>query len=930
MAGDRSILLRITGDPEEAQAALDEVIAKVQELNKQKGGVEVEMLGVERAKADLDDIIAKIKLMPKSEHIRIQIDADQAKIDKLIAQMALLKAAMAGNPEGRGTTQQSMNMGNLSRSLETTTAHMRSLKTEAGSLDQTIAKLGVESSRALTPFEKAAAAMKNDIGGLDQAFNQATQDLMKEGSRALTPFEKATRATESETTRLARSVTGLSSGLGNFRTKLTSLVSDVLGKVPLIGGLFSKIAEGFGSLITGLIPEAATGVGGLVVNFVGLGATLPILAALLGLMASLVASLAMAVAGVVALGLAFLVALGPIVLLLGVVAIKIKDIIGAQQNLKTAAQNLKAAYTSQAQAVLQLHQAEQQQSLQRIAALADEKTSILALTDAENAQRDALLGVQSAKLGAQQSRLDLAKFNEQFAAFGLKPGDLTKKTSNVDVTTGGQKQVGADKLGYEQLLIQYKQAVLAIKVADQGVNDATAAAADSANTLAQAHATVARYLTMGLKAYPAYLQATNATAVAVGNLARANEQVTSNLLAQRQALLHGRSDASALMTAWTDLKKALNGLLGPAEKAVFAGIDTAMTTLAAHGKGKDGLTAAFTAIGKAIGGAFVWWAKMMDKPGNVKIIHDLLSKIPGFVKETSRWLGSVIKFILQIAQTAMPFLVGVFSQWADKLDTINGKHGKIKDVVTKIIGQTKLWYDKIGNVLTGVGRIIGFMQTLLPIAEAVAAPFVAMAKAVSAISAISKANAAATRQANVNVKSTNALIAKDEALLSGKSSSPYGVGNITEAERKRLLIQIKDLKSQMSSIAANKPGGSENTQSSGWYNLIKAFVGGHAAGGVTTGAQLGIIGESGREGIIPLAGGGAQIVADALAAGIVRRFAALLPRTPSATAGGSSPASVSHVTHAHVHLNQGNTIQDDQHFFSVLERALAAEGIGWK
>src|ERR1017187_1967477 len=251
MAGDRSILLRITGDPEEAQAALDEVIAKVQELNKQKGGVEVEMLGVERAKADLDDIIAKIKLMPKSEHIRIQIDADQAKIDKLIAQMALLKAAMAGNPEGRGTTQQSMNMGNLSRSLETTTAHMRSLKTEAGSLDQTIAKLGVESSRALTPFEKAAAAMKNDIGGLDQAFSQATQDLMKEGSRALTPFEKATRATESETTRLARSVTGLSSGLGNFRTKLTSLVSDVLGKVPLIGGLFSKIAEGFGSLITG-------------------------------------------------------------------------------------------------------------------------------------------------------------------------------------------------------------------------------------------------------------------------------------------------------------------------------------------------------------------------------------------------------------------------------------------------------------------------------------------------------------------------------------------------------------------------------------------------------------------------------------------------------------------------------------------------------
>ena len=104
-----------------------------------------------------------------------------------------------------------------------------------------------------------------------------------------------------------------------------------------------------------------------------------------GAVAALVVSLAQALLGILALGVAFLVALGPIIAVLGIVLIKIKDIVSAQQQLKTDALNLKSAYDSQKQAVTQLQQAEVNESRARIQALQAQRQAVLALTDAENA-----------------------------------------------------------------------------------------------------------------------------------------------------------------------------------------------------------------------------------------------------------------------------------------------------------------------------------------------------------------------------------------------------------------------------------------------------------------------------------------------------------------------------------------------------------------
>lgn len=90
----------------------------------------------------------------------------------------------------------------------------------------------------------------------------------------------------------------------------------------------------------------------------------------------------------------------------------------------------------------------------------------------------------------------------------------------------------------------------------------------------------------------------------------------------------------------------------------------------------------------------------------------------------------------------------------------------------------------------------------------------------------------------------------------------------------------------------------------------------HAAGGVA-----GIFGEAGPEALIPLEGRGAEIVAQAigryLTAGMVR---------PAGVAGSMAPASGSQIHHHDWHLNQGDTINDDQHFIKVVERELASTG----
>jgi hypothetical protein len=808
-------MLKITGNSEEAKATVDEILAKLKELDKDT--LATITVNADEAKKDIDDVEMRLKALSKRDLILIQIDANTAALDKAQAKLDKLRAEAAMSdittPAGAAST---MKAGSAARQVE-------SLRTSAKGLESDLAKTGTTADRVLNK-------MTGEFG----------------------------------------SVAG---GIAKGRQALTSLVSDLVGKVPLVGGLFSSLAEGVGKLATTLLPEAAGGFASIAVQALSLGIVAPILLAITAAAASLVVTLGMVLAAVVALGIAFIVALGPILLVLGAVAYHVMKAISGTNALAQATAALKTAYTALAQSVVTLHNAQQQQSLQRIAALADEKTATLALTDAENAQKDALLGETSAKLAAQSARLALAQFNLQLAGFGTSPAQLAKRASGVDVTTGGQKQTGADPLGYKQLLIEYQQAVLAVKTADQGVHDATAAAADSANTLALAHAKVNLYLKMGLKAYPAYLQAVNATASAVTAWQEAENGLTQSLLAHQMAAKGIDGGTTQFMKAFGKLKKAFSAIFGPAERAVFAGIDKALTILAGHGKS---LAPAFTNLGEAIGSAFVNFAKWMTSPGTMKDLGKIINDAAGLTRKLSHVFNEVFTIVNKIAVDVLPSLVSWIGNAGKVLESVV-KHPKaIAKFLKLALGDLRQFGSAVSGFLGVIAKLAGYWHSI--------------AKDVTTLkNFLNPFHGSATNPKTALGQALKAGIPKDKTGL-----DPTGTGG-------------------------------------GPIQKFISLLGKLAGGGVVTGPGAYMIGEGGApEGVIPLAGAGAQMVGRALALPLASALRGLMAPAGYTPAGALTQGAASHLHTHNWHLNQGNQVSSDEHFMAAAERRLAGGGTGYR
>jgi len=731
-----NILLKLTGNADDAKAVLDDTIGDIQAFGKERATAELRV-DAEQAKRDIAEVVAEMAAVPKEETIRIRVAGEQAKLQQLLARKSglenqLTSAAAAGEPT-----------------------------------DALVQRLGSYSQRI--------EAVRGRIESLSQ------------------DFEHLGQSGEREVSKLTRATGALAGGLTRARTGAVSFVSNLVGKVPLIGGLFSKVAEGVGQLATNLLPEAAQGAMGLVGSLMGLVTVGPILVVIVVAMSALVVSIGEALIGIVALGVAFLAALVPIIAVLGVVLIKIKDIVSGQVALKQANANLKTAIDAQKSAVTQLHQAEVTQHTTRLQAIQAERQALLQLQDAENQTADARLGVQSARLQLAQARLTLRQFRQELAGMGTKPGDLLGAAQGVSVSGNfGQTQQGSSPLAWLQMLLQYKQDILSVKEAAQGTKDSVQGLKDATNSQLTAQENWAQYLKRGLKAYQPYMQALNAVRLAQENLKRADDQLKAAELAKTQAIRHGASDASAFMKMWDKLKHTLGVVFGPAEEAVFKGIEQALGILA--GKLKP-LMPAFLQLGKAIGGAFVWWAKMMVKPDNMKLLVVLIKQAAHFTTTMSHYLGSGLKFLVKIAESAMPSLIGIFTHWGKQLGSANTHTKSIQNFIHMAIGKATTFWHMLLHVGNAITRLSKFLQGLGVILSPILAALGKIVELYQTIQDIRASEGKANTAGSVAAGATGGLIEKDEKLLKG--------GNISNEFRRFLQTQIKGLQSQVGSITDN-------------------------------------------------------------------------------------------------------------------------------
>jgi hypothetical protein len=588
-------------------------------------------------------------------------------------------------------------------------------------------------------------------------------------------------------------------GSRGFRAvkKLDSGIAGLLGHVPLIGGLlsgvFNGVSNGLNSLVQKL-PQAAQGFAGVLAAGLSLAALAPVIILVVGAVAALVVSLAQALIGIVALGVAFLAALAPIAVILAAVVLKLKDAYTAQQNLVQAT-------NAQKQAVIALHQAQQNESNQRLAALEAEKEAVLALHDAEDQVAAARLNVQQTAIGVQQAKLALAQFKSQMAGFGMSPGDLNKASQNVSVGGAlGQTQAGASSLAWQQQLVEYRNLVLGVAEAEQQHTAAIHQSADAEDGLVKAQQTSNQFAEKGLKGYAPYADAISQAATATLSLHTANHNL------QQDAAKMKASDG--VLGVFDKLKATLGKLFGPAVGAAFRGLGQALGIL---GKGLVPLVGPMTKLGEAIGKGFVQLARMLTSKTAIREISQLIDGAAKLVPVLISFFGGLGGVLIGVANAAMPHLIGGLKSLGDKFIDV-AKHPKqIAEFIDKCIHETKDWFqwigrfvgilEHIGNLFTGMigiikmlgGTFIGKLFTPITWALNNVAKLWGIMQEIHAAQNQGKNLATANfgvegKQLSADVKSRNA--GAIEALLASQLATFSG-GGLSSSEASAMLAEVK-------------------------------------------------------------------------------------------------------------------------------------------
>lgn len=754
-------------------------------------------------------------------------------------------------------------------------------------LDEVIARI-----KAMPSRESVSIRVTAETGALDRL--QARMDKLKlqaanvgAGGDISNSLAQRMGSTQREIDRTVARLRNLETEFHNVEhggdqafNKVSQAIVSMVSAIPVVGGvlgsLFSGIASGVANLAGGLLPEATQG-------FLSIAASAPALAVLggvilfiAGALAALVISLAQALIGVVALGVAFLAALAPIAALLIAVGIKFAGVISGQNALATATSNLATATDAQKNAVIALQQAQQTQARERLAAINDERAATLGLTDAQNGYKDALLGVQSAKLNADQARLSLAQLNQQLRAFGLSPASLSKRQTGVDVTgPQGQQQVGASKLGWQQLLLQERQAVLAVKIAVQGVADAQAGAHDAANALLLAQQKYDLYLQKGLLAYPAYASAIDATARAMNTLAAANTRVAK----ANAAVGNAQTNApTKLLATWQRFKDALSKLFGPAETKVFDGLLHAIDILSTK---LGPLVGPLTNLGNALGNGFVQLAQTVTSPQVLSGLSQLINGSAGLIRPLVTAFTNFAKVIGIIVLTTLPTLTQGVKDLGKWFGDVAKHPQKIRDFITQCLSQTKLWLTQIGNVLSTFLSILTTLRDIFNFLKDVASPFIAVY------------NLGKSFGKTLSGTPGPPATVKTPAQFKAWAAQTQGVG-LVQTPRGGQFVDWAAVAKALAAWEAGFPAGSPENP------VVKV-----APPKIKLPANL--------HHIVKAA------VARAASVGMPPTNASLLSAHTAAAAGG--------VNHYHAWtLQHGDTIQSDEHFVAVVEQRLAGLG----
>lgn len=685
----RSVLLKLTGDGDDAKRTLREVAGELVKLGHEKAVAEIRV-NADKARLELTTFRKELDGLDSSAKIDLQIVGAEAKLDALRARLERLRSLDSsprvdiaiGNALAQIDRVEVKIAGLGARKVEpSVNVSARDALVKLAELDAALKIIGSRS-------ETATVKVKIDAKREDLARVRSEIEHTLAGGIAAKPLEGLFGDVE----RLGGEFEKLASQTGGFFGGLTNASEQAGAAATKLGtSLASSVVGGLGTVL-GLV-------GALLAALVLLG---PTIVGVVTALFALVAALAAAAAGAGVLGIALLAAFGPVAAVVAVVVAHITNIVAAQKKQAAAAATLKNALVSQKQAQDALATAEANQSAQRLAALAAERDAVNGLKDAQNALSDAKLGVESSKIQLARARQDLAAFKAEATATQTS---LFAKFKDVDVgkLSGKLDAAGVSKSNQDALLT-FREKLQAVRLAAQGVKDSVQGVADATASEGKAQQTSDDFRTKGLLAFAPYTAALKQTATAQNSLEKAT---TTAIEAQRkQADILGQLSpaGSRFAAALTAIKKEISTAFGPAENAVFSGLTAGLEDIDKLLKNKavrDGLHEVGLAIDEVIRAL-----------GTEVSSRSFESSFATFAKggaELTRIFGgkvlpNLLRFLLDIAKEALPELLHGARGLGDAFDgfvTAEEKGGKLHRQIRAVLSALRS-VGRFASALVGV------------------------------------------------------------------------------------------------------------------------------------------------------------------------------------------------------------------------------------
>lgn len=713
MADDvKSIVLRFTGESEEAQSDIETILGLLATL----GGVEVDAkagVATAGAEADISVLFAALKALDET-HVEVDVDLNaenalktaRQEFTEITTRLAKLRKEMAAvqtdSPHFRARTpikdaiQQDINaaeaeLASLSSKIDAILArtankkvdievdvHDEQLSLFAARLDEIDHKKATADVDLSTlGFEAHVAQVLAELQLLDASdvnidVNIDTQKLSM-GARLLNAFG------------IASQVNG--SALDEFQSGISKLNINLPG---FLGRLNATSGAAFALALA-------------------IGVTL------VGALGALVASLAAAAAGLAVLATGFAAALGPALLLvIGVVqrltavwkVLKQEDQAQLQSEQERIQGNkaIVAALEQRRQAYLNLKRASADLVAAESQAWREMQDAIENATDAVLAFHRAQLEEESAKLGIKEAEFELKKFIhdmkvgqkeatalfEKFTDVAFDPSKLNKQLAKV-------KAPGVTGLDREEQELKLERLILNVKEARQSEKEATDGVSDSIRNKTRAEQDAQKFVNLGIKASDRYAAALRAEADARRAVKQAQQGVNDAKSTAAQAKVVAMTkdlskNERILLGVLREVRDAFKETFGPGIQSVIKGIAVALIIIA---KRIRPLKNAFKNLGDAFAGAIVAITDQLTSPTMIKAFQGFTNAATSLVAPLSSIFGSLFTILVNIATAALPLLLPLvqsvadtFASWADS----TGNIWVLQIIIAGLVEQFQAWW----------------------------------------------------------------------------------------------------------------------------------------------------------------------------------------------------------------------------------------------